>query len=96
MSAVTLYYIQYGVTLAVLLLVPGLLWAVRRERFVTKDKNKDETSLPKNYKIAWTARMVIFDALLVLSAALFFVTDQVAFLYLAVIVFLATLFAVKK
>lgn len=80
-----IFYYQYAMTFLTILLIPGLLWFVRRERF----------SSDKGYKRASILRLLLLVIMACVNIVSYFLIPNVAFFYLGVIIFLSLFFAIK-
>lgn len=81
--SVETFRFQYIMTLLTIIMIPALLWLVR------KDRIKDE----KKYTGAVIARMMLFMVLVLVDIYAFFMIPNAAFFYLAVITYLSMFFA---
>lgn len=77
------FYLQTGVTLLTIALIPTTLWYVRKERF-------DDIA---KYEKACVVRIAVFDTLAFICCLMYVLTNGVSFFYLGIITLIAMFFA---
>lgn len=80
-----IFYFQYAMTILTIVLIPALLWYVRRERFASDGQ----------YSVFFWLRLLVLVAMTCVDIVAYFAIPNVAFFYLAVITYLSFFFAIK-